>query len=173
MAWLVDLFVGPGAAGITGLLGGVVSKFFEVRAKREQNKYEERMRELDIEESKLERDHELAMADKQMERAEVEGNIAIQEGELRAFNTSQIEGNRVDGMLKFVRPGITFYLLVAVSVLFAAVWKSVGGLEAFDTSQLTNMLHDMVNAAIYLTVMCIGWWFGSRGGNLLNKTSKN
>ena len=171
MDWLVDLFVGPGAAGVTGLLGGVVSKFFEAKAKKEQYNYESRMRELDIEESKLERDHELAMADKEMERAQIEGNIAIEEGELRAFNTSQREGNRVEGILKFVRPGITFYLLVAVSVLFGAVWKSVGGLDAFSSDQLTGMLRDMVNAAIYLTVMCIGWWFGSRGGNLvkLNK----
>lgn len=170
MDWLVDLFVGPGAAGITGLLGGMVSKFFEAKAKREQYRYEERMRELDIKESKLERDHELAMADKQMERAQVEGNIAIEEGELRAFNTSQVEGNRIEGILKFVRPGITFYLLVAVSILFAAVWKSVGGLEAFQPDELVILLKDMVNAAIYLTVMCIGWWFGSRGGNLLKKS---
>lgn len=171
MDWLVDLFVGPGAAGVTGLLGGMVSKFFEAKAKREQYRYEERMRELDIEESKLERDHEIAMADKQMERAQVEGELAIEEGELRAFNTSQREGNRVEGILRFVRPGITFYLLVAVSILFGAVWKSVGGLEAFNEIELTAMLHDMVNAAIYLTVMCIGWWFGSRGGNVfkLNK----
>lgn len=171
MDWLVDLFVGPGAAGITGLFGGMVSKFFEAKAKREQYRYEERMRELDIEESKLERDHEVTMADKQMERAQVEGELAIEEGELRAFNTSQKEGNRVEGLLRFVRPGITFYLLVAVSILFGAVWQSVGGLDAFNAQELSVMLHDMVNAAIYLTVMCIGWWFGSRGGNVfkLNK----
>lgn len=169
MDWLVDLFIGPGAAGITGLLGGMVSKYFEAKAKREQYRYEEAMRKLDIAEARLERDHELSMADKEMERAQIEGNIAIEEGELRAFNTSQTEGNRVEGILKFVRPGITFYLLVTVSILFAAIWKSVGGLEAFEPSELVVLLKDMTNAAIYLTVMCIGWWFGSRGGNIAKK----
>jgi len=169
MDWLVDLFVGPGAAGITGLLGGMVSKFFEAKAKKEQYRYEEAMRRLDIAESRLERTHELDMADKQMERAKVEGAITIEEGELQAFGLSQTHGNKVEGVLRFVRPGITFYLLITVSILFGAVWKTVGGLDAFSPTELTGLLHDMVNAAVYLAVMCVGWWFGSRPGGVFKR----
>lgn len=169
MDWLVDALVGPGAAGITGLIGGAFSKYFEAKAKREQYRYEEAMRKLDIAEARLERDHELAMADKQMERAQIEGELAIDQEEMKAFTISQTEGNRVEGILRFVRPGITFYLLAAVSVLFGIVWIKVGGLSTFAPNDLNTLLVDMINAAIYLTVMCVGWWFGSRPGGVFKR----
>jgi hypothetical protein len=166
MSWLVDILAGPGAAGITGLVGGVITKFTELKAQREKYAFDSKMRELDIEEAKLEREHELDLVDKQIDKAEVEGAIRINEGELAAFTVSQEHGNKVEGLLKFVRPAVTSYLLLAVTALFAQVWVAVGGLEAFDKTELVVMLKDMVAASLYLTVLAVGWWFGSRGGNL-------
>lgn len=165
MDWLVELLTGPGVAGITGLIGGTVAKLFEAKAKREELRFEERMRELDIEEAKFERDHEIAMADKQVERAKVESDLAIEQSELKAFTVSQ-ESNKVEGLLRFVRPAITFYLLLAVSILFGLVWFAVDGLAAFNKAELHMLLQQMIEAALYLTIMCVGWWFGSRGGNI-------
>lgn len=168
MEWLVDVLVGPGAAGITGLIGGMVNKFFEAKAKRQEMEFQISMRELDVQESKHERDHELAIADKQIERAQVEGEIAIGAAEMNAFETSQKVGNHKDKN-SWVRPVITIYLLIAVTALFAAVWRQVGGLDSFNYDQLVILLQDMVTAAIYLTVMCVGWWFGSRPGGVFKR----
>lgn len=167
MQWLVDVFTGSGLASIVGLAGGMVNKYFEAKAKKDQYAYELRMRKYDIEESALERSHEMAIADKNIERAKVEGEIKIGTAEMQAFNTSQRYGQSDKNW--WVRPVVTFYLLITCTVLFVAVWRAVGGLTSFTNEDLVTLLDYMVRSAIYLAVMCVGWWFGSRPGNVLKR----
>ena len=165
---LVDLATSGGVATGLGLVGGLVSKYTEVKAKKLDYEHAIRMRGLDVAEAKQEREHELAIVDKQVERAEVEGEMAVQKIDAGAFLVSQ-KGNNPTGWLKIVRPLITGYLLVACTGIFIVVWNKVGGFDTYSQLELKVLLADMVQAALYLTVMCVSWWFASRGGNITKR----
>ena len=76
----------------------------------------------DIDELKLEQLHELSMADKEMDRAKIEGGIKIEHAEVGAFSDSQRTLGNLQGALRWVRPAITGYLLIVSSILVFVVW---------------------------------------------------
>jgi hypothetical protein len=78
MDWLVDIFTSGGLGAITGLAGGLITKHIERKEKANERGFLLKKQELDLKELELEQAHETAMADKQMERAQVEGNIKIE-----------------------------------------------------------------------------------------------
>lgn len=166
MDWLAEIFTSTGLGSIVGLAGGLVSKHSEYKIKKIELGYELKRAHLAIEEAKLEHEHALAMADKQVERAQVEGSLKVESEEVQAFTESIKNADKFTGILRYVRPAITAYLLLASTMLFGVVWVRVGGLDAFLPMELNALLRDMINAAIFLTVTCVSWWFASRGGNL-------
>lgn len=168
MNTIVDLCTTGGVASALGLLGGLASKYTELKSKKLDYEHEIRMRGLDVAEAKQERSHELAIADKQVERAEVEGELAVQQIDASAFLTSQ-KGNNPTGWLTVVRPLITGYLLIACTAIFIVVWNKVGGFDSYSPGELKVLLADMVQAALYLTIICVSWWFASRGGNITKR----
>lgn len=168
MEWLMGILSSSGLGSIIGLAGGLITKKLELRAKKQELEFQIKMRDLDLREGEQERSHEIAMADKHMERAQVEGDIQIEAKEVEGFVESQ-KSNKVEGALRWVRPIITGYLLIMSSVLFVVVWIRVGGLENISKADLVDMLLLMINAVIFLTVTCVSWWFGSRGGNIGKK----
>ena len=165
MEWLVSVFASSGFGAVIGLFGGILQKKIELKAENAKMNYELKRRELDLKESAQERGHEIDMANKNIERAQVEGQIQVESLEVGAFTESQKNG-KVDGALRFVRPVITGYLLIMSSVLFYSVWSNVGGLTAIPKAELVEMLLMMISTAMFLTVTCTAWWFGSRGGNI-------
>jgi len=165
MDWLMTVLSSSGLGSIVGLAGGLITKRLELKQAALEMNFELKMRDKDLKEAEHERGHELQMADKMVERAQVEGEIKVEALEVGAFQESQ-KSNKVDGFLRWVRPGITFYMLLASSALFAVVWHKVGGLNSIPSAELVEMLMMMISAAIFLTVTCVSWWFGSRGGNI-------
>ena len=165
MEWLVDVFTTSGFGSIIGLAGGIITKRLELKSLAQEMNFKLKMRSYDLQESEQERNHELSIADKNMQRAKVEGEIQVESLEVGAFTESQKHG-AVDGVLRFVRPLITAYLLIMSSALFYTVWHKVGGLAEIPKADLVEMLLMMISAAIFLTVTCVSWWFGSRGGNI-------
>jgi len=166
MDWLVDIFTSGGLGAITGLAGGLITKHIERKEKANERGFLLKKQELDLKELELEQAHETAMADKQMERAQVEGNIKIEHAEVGAFTESQKTVGKLTGFLRAVRPAITFYLLFVSTILTVIVWNRVGGLSSFTPEQLTDLLREMIATILFLTVTAVAWWFGSRGGNL-------
>ena len=166
MDWIVDLATSGGVGSIIGLLGGLVSKFTEVKQQKQEYLFQLKKMELGIRESELEHTHEIAMADKGIERAQVEGAIQVEGKEVDAFTASIKTANDVSGWLRAVRPAITFYLLLASTTLFAVVWTKVDGLSSFTFEELGDMLRSMIDSAIFLTITGVSWWFASRGGNV-------
>ena len=157
-----------GLSSIIGLVGGIVTKRIDLKDKELDFKYKLNMRNLELKESEQERNHELLVADKNIERAQVEGSMKIEALEVGAFTESQ-KGNKVDGMLRFVRPIVTAYLLIGSSALFYALWSNIGGVSGIDIDERFDLLMIMIDAAIFLTVLCVSWWFGSRGGNIVKQ----
>lgn len=165
---LISFFTSSGLGSIIGLVGGLATKHLEIKATASEYDFKFRMRKADLEESAQERGHELLMADKLVERAVAEGGIVIDGKEIDAFAASQAHGV-VDGALKFVRPIITGYLLIASSALFYVVWNKAGGLNSMSHIEVSELLVTMIDAALFLTVTCTSWWYGSRGGNISKK----
>ena len=166
MDWLVDLFTTAGGGGIVGLVGSQITKYLEIKDKRNERSFQAKQREFDIEELKLEYQHAKDMADKQVERAKVEGEIETDVAEIGAFLESQKTTGKLTGFLRIVRPAITFFLLISGSVLFGKVWITVGGLDAFSSDELIHLLDFMIRNAIFLIATAVLWWFGSRPGNM-------
>lgn len=165
MDWLINALSSTGLSAIIGFASGLITKRLELKQAVQDMNFKIKMRELDLKEAEHERGHELHMADKMVERAQVEGEIKVEALEVGAFQESQ-KSNKVDGFLRWVRPGITFYMLLASSALFAVVWDRVGGLSNIPKAELIEMLMMMISASTFLTVLCVSWWFGSRGGNI-------
>lgn len=157
-----------GLGSIIGLAGGLITKHVDLKDKAMDLKFKLNMRNLELKESEQERNHELLVADKNIERAQVEGAMKIEALEVGAFTESQ-KSNKVDGALRFVRPIVTAYLLIGSSFLFYALWQKIGGLNGIDSADIFELLMLMINATIFLTVTCVSWWFGSRGGNIVKK----
>lgn len=166
MDWLADIFTSGGLGSIVGLFGGLVSKFAELKKQKAEYSYKIQMAKVSLEETKAEQTHELAIADKYIERAQVEGDLMVEAKEVDAFTESQKNAHKFVGWLAVVRPAITAYVLIACSILFAVVWKTVDGLTTFEPSELKDLLFHMIQAAVFLAVTCTSWWFASRGGNL-------
>ena len=166
MEWLVNIFTSGGVGAVTGLFGGLVTKHIERKDKANERAFLLKKQQNDIDELKLEQLHELSMADKEMDRAKIEGGIKIEHAEVGAFSDSQRTLGNLQGALRWVRPAITGYLLIVSSILVFVVWDRVDGLNNFSADELTGLLRHMINTTLFLAVTAVTWWFGSRGGNI-------
>lgn len=166
---LIDIFTSHGFAGLTGLIGGIGQKYLDLKKIKLDYAHDVKMAEIEAKTLELEQSHELLMADKQMERAKVEGDIKVQQAEIGAFAASYDYAKGEQGWLRWVRPAITFYVLLWATVLCWNIWVENSGLDGFDQIELKGLLVATVDTVTYLLVMCISWWFGSRGGNLSGK----
>jgi hypothetical protein len=168
MAALLSLFTSTGFGGIVGILGSWLTKREERKNLELKYEHDFKMAELRRDEIKLESAHELAMADKQMERTQVEGNIALGEAELSAFQEGLREQNKtygikfVDGVRGLMRPLITLYLLAIATMLTYKINELVGGISTLPIDELINTYKDVINQMLFLTATAVTWWFGSR-----------
>lgn len=169
--------------GATGLLGVGLQRFFDwlnVKAnlQRDQQKYAN-----DLAMKKL----DLDLMDKEwagrVKVAEQEGKTATEVAATNAFAKSLLQeperyatGNRPEGWLGnlgwfmlactdvmrgVVRPLLTLYLCA----LTTFVWWQVRQLikhEDLDPAAVLDIWKLVVNTILYLTTVCILWWFGTR-----------
>ena len=130
-----------------------------------------KLAEIRKDEAKIEADHELALADKQIERAQVEGSVAIDQAEIEAFTDGLKEQSKnygikvVDGIRGLMRPLITVYLLVIATLLTLKINQLVGGLDSLEMSELKGIYDNVINQMLFLTATAVTWWFGSRSSS--------
>ena len=168
MGWIADIVTSGSAGAVVGLVGSWITKR-EDRKKAELDLEREiRVGELRLRELEAESNHELAMADKAVERAEVEGDIAIGSEEIAAFTESlksQAQATGiifVDAVRGMMRPVITVFLLGLSTWLAISVHKLVGGLDSLPAAELFALYKLIIMQIIFLTVTAVTWWFGSR-----------
>ena len=164
---LLELLLGGATGGIVGVVGGLFRAWLDVHATRDKLEHEYKLRQLDASLEAAQQRHELAMAGAQMERAQTEALIARDVGELNAFTTSLQEnaqryGGWVDQLRGVMRPAITTYLLIALSIWTALVWVRVGGLDDVPADEQLQMLRQLISAWVFLGTGAIGWWFAIR-----------
>jgi hypothetical protein len=168
MEALLSILTSTGAGGIIGVVGSWLTKREERKNIQLQFERDVKLAEIRKDEAKIEADHELALADKQIERAQVEGSVAIDQAEVEAFSEGLKEQSKtygikaVDGIRGLMRPVITVYLLVIATLLTLKINELVGGLDSLEMSELKGIYDNVINQMLFLTATAVTWWFGSR-----------
>jgi hypothetical protein len=159
---IAGIFSSGGLAGITGMIAGHLAKIEDRKKAAIDQAHELEMTKLTIMETKLEQSHELAIADKEIDKAETEGEIEIESKEVDAFVASQ-KNNKNEGGIRWVRPIIAGYLLVLSTYISAVVFKVTGGIESLPAQLQADLLIQIIEYVFYLTTLSVGWFFGARG----------
>jgi len=165
---LASLFASSGFGALIGLLGSWLTKREERKNLQLKYDYDLKIAEVRKAEAAAEAAHELAMADKQIERAQVEGDIAKDIKETDAFIESlkeqtQVYGVKwVDALRGIMRPLITIYLLALATIVTLAIGKLVGGLQSLEQTELLTIYKSVINQMVFLATTAVTWWFGSR-----------
>ncbi len=168
MTFLADIFASSGLGAIVGLLGSWLTKREERRNLELKLTHETKMADIRKEEAAFEFSHELAMADKQVERAEVEGQIARDVEEMAAFRDGLKEQQMVykikwvDAIRGLMRPVITVYLLLLATIITLRIGSWTGGLQSLDAHVMTTLYSDTIAQILFLVTTAVTWWFGSR-----------
>lgn len=164
---LLGILTSGGAGAIVGLIGSLATKWLEFKTLDKKLQFETEMARIRTQELELEQAHAIALADKQMQIAEVEGRIAADVAAMGAFTESQKEarvqyGGWVDQVRGLMRPVITLFLLTVTTAFAGMLWHRVGGFNALDGYQLVDLFDYLVRSAVFLTITAVSWWFGSR-----------
>lgn len=164
---LLGILASGGTGAIVGLIGSIAAKWLDLKVLKEKLTVEVKMAEIRTRELELEQSHALALADKEIDKAEVEGKITLDVAEMQAFAESQKAqairyGGVVDSIRGLMRPVITLFLLIASTWILYLVWQMVGGLQALDQDELLALFKSQIDAMTFLTMTAVTWWFGSR-----------
>lgn len=168
MTFLADIFASSGLGAVVGLLGSWLTKREERRNLELKLAHESKMADIRKEEAAFEFSHELAMADKQVERAEIEGRIASDVEEMAAFRDGLKEQQLiyrikwVDAIRGLMRPVITVYLLVLATAVTVKIGSLTGGLETLEKDMMASLYSDTIGQILFLVTTAVTWWFGSR-----------
>jgi len=164
---LLGILASGGTGAIIGLVGSIAVKWLDLKVLKEKLVVEVKMAEIRTRELELEQAHALALAAKEIDKAEVEGKIALDVAEMQAFTESQKAqavryGGFVDSVRGLMRPVITVFLLIASTWVLYRVWQMVGGLTALEEEDLLALFKGQIDAMTFLTMTAVTWWFGSR-----------
>lgn len=149
--------------------GTAIGAFFqwlnrkEERAKlAEQNRHDEKMRELD-------NAHAVILADKGIEKSREEGKTAIEKEEARAFTESQRPSRLSvfsEILMSWVRAIIVAYLLAFCTYLAIKIDSLVGGLTSIPAESLVEMYQTIIYQAFALLSFAVGWYYAARGSSI-------
>jgi hypothetical protein len=167
-----QLILGP----ILGLVGSGVEKFFELKTER-----------LKAEERQKDRDHDLAVMDKEadlaLKQVTVEGRIRQDEAAAKSFSDSYQFANdklisddakmsrgqlnwivAVEVISKAIRPLSTIWYQLLVAVVFGwSAWMLVRtGAQAFTAKEATAIFREVIFSIIGMAETTLFWWYGIR-----------
>jgi hypothetical protein len=166
MDWLdglMGIFGGGSVGMIVGAVGSYLNKKQAIEQERINNEHEKQMAEITLKEKSLDRQHEVNMADKQIDIAESEGKIQIDLAETNAFVESQKTSHPwMEIARAIMRPLITGGLIIWLMILTFNMSRLIGGLDALPTDTIISMYSGILTDLSALTMMSTSWWFGSR-----------
>lgn len=173
------------SGGATGIIGSAVSGYFDLKKskllyshERDKFKHVEVLEQLAMEVIKLEVEGKAKIADTE---ADAEKEVAA----TRIFDTSlksdkstysvgldfaKTKGGWLyAGAMVFVdfirgtlRPVITYYLVVLITIMYFNFMKEIGVVKTTNPEMIAGYLDKIVLVFLYLTTSVVLWWFGSR-----------
>lgn len=163
IATLVTLLSSGGFGAVTGLVGSYLGKVEERKQRDLANAHELALRELALREREQERGHELQMADKQMQRAELETELEVDKLEFSAFDKSLDSVSPFgDALRAIARTAILSVSIAAFLWLLFSTHTIIGGLESLPRDELFLLYREMVGNIMFLAMTASFWYFGSR-----------
>jgi type III secretory pathway component EscV len=165
---ILSIFTSGGFGAIIGGIGSIFTRIEERKAKKDQYEHELNMAKISLEESKLDRQHELDMADKERIKTELEGEIEAKKQDYQALIESMKDAFKptgikwVDAVRSLMRPLITTFLLVVSTIIAIQVFRYTKGLDALSPNEVLEMYKDLIANINFLTNIAVTWWFGTR-----------
>ena len=157
--------------GITGLVGAGLTAWTEYKKQESLFTHEEKMAELDQAMTKLELQGRLRIAETESQaHQEVAASKALQTSYM-ADKAQYAVGRKasnsqwfvwVDVVRGLVRPTLTLYMMVVVTLIYWQIMDLVGGIEGLDSTAAYSMLGGVIDSLLYITTTIVLWWFGSR-----------
>jgi len=165
------------SGGVTGLLGTALTSILGYFKQKEENKMK-----IALEESRRKTMTLQANIDLKLAEAKIRGQIDIEEtkqdGEVRtasyandhaAYATGSKAKNSflfvlVDFLRGIIRPGLTIYLIVLTTLTYLKADDLVrlAGVDTLKTADAVAMVKEINATILYLTVVCVSWYFGNR-----------
>jgi hypothetical protein len=68
----------------------------------------------------------------------------------------------VDVIRGLVRPTLTVYVMIVVTLIYWQLMQLVGGLKAIPTHDALLMLKGVIDGLMYTATTIVLWWFGTR-----------
>lgn len=182
MGAILGFFTSAAAGGVTGLLGVIASKIGDYFTVKQKNAFDLAMRDKDMAIAQIEADREVTIA-KDTNAANMEiAEAKVQEASYDADKAQYLTHDMVEhapssaqwivtialGLVDFVRgmtrPGLTLYLCILTTIMYLQMRAIVtmSGQQAFTPADAVKVIVLIVDAVIYLTTVCVTWWFGSR-----------
>lgn len=162
--------------GITGLIGTLLSNITDLWKAHQDRKHEVEMRKLDIQ--IMDKEHDYAV---KLENVKTEGEIRTGELDLRErsyeFDAATYAKDMrikawwlkmlmvfVDFIRGLVRPALTLFLIYLTYKVYqqATMVLELAGEENLSADKAHATYEYIVNMILYLTAVCVTWWFGTR-----------
>lgn len=153
--WILEIFA---SAGFGALVGGV----FGWLNKREERATIKDKQAHDVAMLNAETNAQIQLADKYIEQDIVNGELALEKEEAKAFTVSQKTTGFGEAVKSIFRPLITCSLLYVSYQLVMKVDELVGGLESLPSKDLLGLYKIVILQIFGLTGVCVGWWFSTR-----------
>ncbi len=171
---MVDIGTTGGLGAIVGVIGGGISKWFDLKKQRQDVELRVKLAEISAQEAESEREHALLMADKEQQAAQYEGMIQADISAGQALIESIKSDAKstgiiiVDAIRGLMRPVITTVLMTLSIWLTYQLWRALGGLGGLPHEDLIAMFWYILKQMVFLTVLAVSWWFASRPSRLLD-----
>jgi len=153
-----------------------------------QYKHEQVMAQQKRETLKIQNEHDLAMADKEMFRSKLEAQYEVekldlnnlgesvrgQDAEIKAMAPAlEKSSQRVQSFValmfgfatfsgKMIRQVLTVALVILTSVIFWKVQGIIGGLKVLTVAELIGIFTSVINTILNLTGISVGYWYTTR-----------
>lgn len=164
------------SGGATGLLGTGMSLLFGWLKEKGERAERLEQRRLDIEHDRVEFESRERMADREAEKDEQLSADALQLASYKhdaATYSKRVEVTPAQGWLLvivdflrgIIRPAMTVYLLVLVSVLYFSIQGALSEASLNTDMSVAKAMaarDKLVDAVIYLVTTVASWWFGDR-----------
>ena len=162
LSFIADLFGGGAIGGALGAITPLVANAQKRKQLAEDNKHELALGEIGLRELKISQDHSLLIADKQIDIAESEtaGEVSLKELDIDLANV--LGQSKLTGAIAWVRPALTGFLLLMLSVFTGWVIYVVGGIESLDDGELVDILRLLITALITMSMASVMFWFTAR-----------
>lgn len=187
MGILLTLLSGVLSGGATGLLGVLLQRFFDLQNKKldievvklnHQNALA--LADKETERARLRADADVQQAQEDREARETEADsrslVASYQHDRAAYLDQGAQKRKgfvgglvvclmaaVDFARGMLRPGLTVYLTVIVTIMFHQMLALLEGIgHVWSSEQLVPIVTNIVATILYCFTTCVVWWFGSR-----------